>query len=822
MKRTALLCTSILAILLLAQDGPAQERRVAFHLNAASLRSSLDSLRKWYPVSLVYLDRDIEGRTITASCTDCGFEEALGTILAGTSLTWVRIGDQIVLKQRPVQLSHPLVTVAGTVTDSLSGEWIQDAAVILRDSSGELRRWCPTNGFGFYSLRNISPGPYMLTVHAVGYRASEHPVLVIDNAPLQMDCALTEESITLQEVTVEGRRSSMMPGEGLSKGIFIRSAPAEQTQYLLDGTRIYNPSHFGGVLSTFSPEALNDVEKGIAGLSPYYGGRIGGILDLSLREGSRGGIGGVAGTGSLGSHVALEGPLSDETTFIVSGRRGYPNVQVPSLEEHGTPGRLGSTELIAKLSHRLSGSQRLLFSGYLGRDAYSNAVGGTLAGLSNNFAWGNGAASLRWIGIASPSVFLQASAAYSRYDFDLAHLAEGIWPIPDGSRVSSEYAIEDMTFRAHAEHFYDESHTVKGGVELVRHRITGFVSGFSSQAASFTAPGKDLWELSVYLQDQWRVLPRVTAELGARATMFAADKGSFSAVDPRFSVLVSPSEQTRVFASLTAVNQFLHPYRSSGIFLYYPTIFWYPSESGVEPSTSFQVSLGLQRGISDDLYLLTAESFYETTRNLHEVGLPSTTPADADLYDALLSGTGRSYGLELSVRKRSGDLTGSIGYTLAWADQMFAGINGGEYSASRFDRRHEMQVDIEYRPDETWLFGILGVLVSGEARVSNRVSSAVAEPTIDNGVQAFSRFPLDLNGARLPGFQRLELKALCNFMLGGFPGQVAVRFVNGYGLLDPIVWELRQSSDPRFAWRASLREMKLFPLFPTIGLTFRF
>jgi len=128
-----------------------------------------------------------------------------------------------------------------------------------------------------------------------------------------------------------------------------------------------------------------------------------------------------------------------------------------------------------------------------------------------------------------------------------------------------------------------------------------------------------------------------------------------------------------------------------------------------------------------------------------------------------------------------------------------------------------VQLDSEYRPLEGWLFGILGVLVSGEAPIA----SVPAADVIPTGQPAQRGF-VDINGSKLPGFQRLELKVVYGFALGRFPGQIALRLVNGYGLLDPITWEIRPSSDPRFAWRASLKEMKLFPLFPTVGVTFRF
>jgi hypothetical protein len=304
--------------------------------------------------------------------------------------------------------------------------------------------------------------------------------------------------------------------------------------------------------------------------------------------------------------------------------------------------------------------------------------------------------------------------------------------------------------------------------------------------------------------------------------MFTSGEKSFSAVEPRFSLLLSPVEQTRIFASLTAVNQFLHPYRASGVFAYYPTIFWYPSDKGIPPSTLLQASLGLQRGISEDLYVVTAEAFYEITQSLHEIDLRSLGNPNVDLYDAVLSGTGRSYGIELSIRKRAGDMTGSIMYTLARTEQMFPEINGDVFYRSPLDRRHEIQMEIAYQPDDMWLFGVLGVLVSGEAPISQAAMSASPPYVRDPGVaEAMAKF-IDINGAKLPGFERLELKVACNFHLGQLPAQIAVRLVNGYGLLDPIGWELRPSSDLRFAWRAGLKEMRLFPLFPTVGMIVRF
>jgi outer membrane cobalamin receptor len=780
---------------------------------------------RWYPISVVYRDRDVEGKFTTASCRDCGVEEALKNILNGTSLTWVRVGNQIILKERSVEEPLPFATISGILSDSLTGEWVAGANVLLQDSAHQVslsaRRWCPTNSCGFYSLRRVSPGRYLLVVRALGYRQVTVPVEATANRSIRRDLRLRQENIKLQEVTVEGQRTALaLAGGGLARGIYIRSTPSDQNEYLLDGARIYNPSHFGGVLSTFNAEVLNDVLVVVGGLPPYYGGRIGGILDLSMRDGTTEHLAGSAGTGSLGSHLSLEGPLASGTTLIVSARRGYPDILVPFLRKDGVPSRLGSSELTAKVSHQLSGNSRISVSGYLGRDSYDNQVEGGGERLNNNFSWGNRVLNVRWIGIVSPSVFLQTSAVYTHYDFSLTHDLAGDPFLPSRVRFSSDYAVEDLSLRAHAEHYYDEEHTIQGGVELVHHRIAGNVSAFSSQTAPLIMQGSSSWELAVYLQDQWRILQRVTAELGVRATTFTGEQGSFSTADPRFSLLVSLDEQTRLYSSLTSINQFIHPYRNSGLFLFYPSIFWYPSTDQIKPSTSIQLTVGVESG--DNTYLLSAETFYRITHNLHEFVMDTSVAPVADLHNAAIFGSGKSYGVELGLRKQLGDLSGSISYTLSWGRNTFAELNGGEPFNSRFDRRHELQIDSWYAVDESWAVGLLCVLASNLTPSLEPTSRQNYDPSDATRVGNALSSAFDLNGSRLPGFERLELKMQHIFSAWGLPCQFSLRLINGYGLLDPFVWELRYSSDVRSKWRAKLQEVRLFPLYPTIGLTVRF
>jgi hypothetical protein len=790
---------------------------------------------KWYTESIVYLDEDIEGKTASASCRNCSFDEALSAILSGSSLVWIRQGSQIILKKQEEGQIHRRSTILGTVTDSATGELIVGASIQIQDSVNQVyrtvRRWCRSNEFGFFSLPRVMCGKYKLVVRAMGYETLILEIDSLNSGFVQFDIKMIQKNIVMQGVTIEGNRAAFASTMGLSRGVYHKSTPTDRNQYLLDGAMIYNPTHFGGVLSTFNPEVTNDVQVALDGLPPFYGGRLGGVVDLSMREGSRQQFNGAVGLGFLGSSFSFDGPLGRNTSIIIAGRKGYTNVATHIFAYQGlSPNQLGFSELVTKITHRLSNSDRIMVSGYYGRDNYSNEVKDLGERLENSFSWGNSMLNLRWIGIVTPSLFVFTSAGYTGYDFNLGHkMNDSAYYL--GARLSSDFRIEDYNFHAHAESYYSEDHTIQAGVELIRHRMTGYISEFSSQVAPFSLKGFSSLESAVYFQDQWKLAPRAQAEIGGRATSYTSDNGSFSAIDPRFSLLVSLSEQTRLYGSVSAVNQFIHSYTNSGVFLLYPAIFWYPSTERMQPIKSTHVRIGLERSFRADEYIFSAESYYRETNNLHEFGLDTTITANKDLENMVLSGSGKSCGITLSFKKRAGSLTGGIIYNFSWSVEKFADINGGMEFSPPFNRKHELQLALSYSMSASWVFNALCMISSENSSIilpkilvqndnSDR-GDASGVGVKESSVLSYKDF-IDINGSRLPGFQRLELSLSRSFSLWSLPSYFAIRLLNGYGLHDPFVWRLQQSNTIGLKWNAALQKQNLFPLYPSLEFAVRF
>jgi hypothetical protein len=122
--------------------------------------------------------------------------------------------------------------------------------------------------------------------------------------------------------------------------------------------------------------------------------------------------------------------------------------------------------------------------------------------------------------------------------------------------------------------------------------------------------------------------------------------------------------------------------------------------------------------------------------------------------------------------------------------------------------------DIGIEPGDGWAAGVVASLASDQ--------SPSFSQTIDPQTAGAERTSYDLNGSRLPGFERLELRVARIFRLASGTAQATLRLLNEYGILDPYVWQLRPSGDLRQRWTATLRRGSLLPRYPALTLLVNF
>jgi hypothetical protein len=834
---------------------------VTFHFGNVGLRSALDTLIIRHGVSLAYVDEQLVGRITSGRCDQCSIEQALNAILKETPFSWRRSGNQYILEYRTVRERNPRSTISGTVTDSISGEVLINASLMLFDSvhstPARLIRGTTSNRFGFYSIPDIPPGRYSVLARMLGYRSMSVPCVIPDStSSLQLNLRMPGEDIRLQEVVIEGttitdvrlqvssievapefieqlpslggetdvfRSLQLLPGvkasSELSSGLYIRGSSPDQNLTLLDGVVLYNPSHLGGFLSTFNPDALNHIRLIKGAFPAEYGGRLSSVIDLTMREGTKEKVSGAAGLSMISSHLTLEGPLTKNSSFMVSGRRMYLDLLYPLFADGPNIPRYYFYDLNAKVNFTLSASDRLFASGYFGRDVFSVPPDNGPDEL--DMSWGNASANLRWVHILSPSLFTDFSFIYTDYDFSSSVIQHDNSPMEE---FTTHSGINDVVLRGELQYFPNELHSIKSGIELTGHTFSVSASdNIDIEDGLLNRTTLTSMEAAVFLQDEWRMTPELSTNLGGRFYYF--HDGQYVGFEPRLAASYEISEGVLLKGSVAVAHQFLHLITRDDLSV--PTDLWFPSTESVKPSWSIQGVAGVEAGLFDKRYSLSVEGYFKKMMNLYEYREGADFSFGVPVESQFTSGKGTAYGIEVLLNKPAGAVTGWLGYALSWTTRTFPELNHGRPFPPRYDQRHSISAVLTYRLGTSWEFGATWEYGTGQAS------------TLPTGQYQFSRLngqePPDIrrgylyfdyterNAHRLPPFHKLDLSFVHKFTWFNLPFQFSINVYNAYNRANVFreILEVRPANNFGDT-KTVIRRITLFPVFPTLGLRMRF
>jgi hypothetical protein len=666
-------------------------------------------------------------------------------------------------------------TVSGVVRDGGSGETLIGALVVQRD----LNRGATTNLYGFYSLtlpagtHRIEIGltgyeSKIITVQLdqdrrvdaeLAPRVYQQATVVIEaeskrntqstdigKIQLEMDQikklpVLFGEVDILKTITLlPGVQSS---GEG-NAGFYVRGGGIDQNLILLDNSTVYNASHLFGFFSVFNADAVKNLELTKGGVPASYGGRLASVLDVNLKEGNAREYHGAGGIGTISSRFTVEGPIKKDTSsFIISGRRTYIDVLLKPFVNPESP-FAGSGyyfyDLNMKINYRLSDKDQLFLSGYFGRDVFN--FRNEDAGFETRIPWGNATATARWNRILSEKLFMNTILTFTDYKFEFGGTQEQF-------TFGLKSGIRDWGAKLQWSYYPNYLHNLKWGVDYTFHEFTPNNTYARSGDTEFDLGEQARLlshETAVYVQDEFDINEYLRINAGIRLSHFVhvgpfrrytrdgednllgqppavqvteygrGDKvADYTGLEPRISVRYTLDKNSSLKAGYMHNLQYIHLTSLSPSSL--PTDVWLPSTDLLKPQIGDQVSVGYFRNFSQDKWETSAEVYYKTMQNQSEYrdgARPDQTIND-NIDNLLVFGSGKSYGLELFIKKRVGKLNGWVGYTLSRTERTFGMVNGGKPFPARWDRRHDGSVVISYKASERLDLGFVFVYATGNA-----------------------------------------------------------------------------------------------------------
>ena len=609
----------------------------------------------------------------------------------------------------------------------------------------------------------------------------------------------------------------LLPGtirgvEGTSD-LFVRGGAADQNLVLLDGAPIYNTSHLFGFLSVFNPDMLETVESINGGFPAEFGGRLSSILNVeTLSEiPSRTHVSGDIGL--ISSRLFVEQPVvADKLSVWIAGRRTYIDQVLKTVGEE-LP--YFFYDLNGKILFRPTSRDNVEVSYYGGKDLldYYRDRNNDGDGYLTTFESGNTSQSLKWTHTLDGTTKLNLSLFRTTYLYNIRNAFEE-------NELVARSDIEDYGARLHLQ---KDSLALNGvmkvGVDWVRHAVSPNLINTAGSFAEFlessatTARAAD--ELSVHGQYEFDLNTKTRLNAGMRISSGWIRGSDYINAEPRLSFRRALRENEAVKLSYSRMVQYLHRISNSAISA--PTDIWYPVTDSIRPQTSHQVALAYQRKLKKPAIYFSVEAYYKTMNHL--IGYEEGTNLffNTDFESKLIQGRGRAYGLELLLKKESGKFSGWLSYTLSWSRRQFDEINTGTWFPSRYDRRHNGSVVMQYAFTKRFSLSMVWEFISG-ARFTPVIGQYVVFAPSLSGVDLIPLYS-GINSVKLADAHRLDVgmkfrsKPTRKFQWHWFAG-----VYNVYNRANPVGINIVQDKEDN-----SLRyeQPGLFGLLPFISYGFK-
>ncbi|HEV7347590.1 TonB-dependent receptor [Telluribacter sp.] len=645
-------------------------------------------------------------------------------------------------------------TMSGYVRNAVTGEPVIGAAVYIESPP----IGTTTDALGYYTL-TLPRGRQRVRIKSIGMRETYRQIMLYADGKLDVEVlesvtALKEINIkagqdanvsetkmgqiklsikTLKQIpTVMGETDLLrtvltLPGiksvGESSVGLNVRGGSADQNLILFNDATIYNPSHLFGFFSAFNPDMLKDVELYKSTIPARFGGRLSSVLDISSRDGNKKKLVASGGIGLITGRLTLEGPIvKDKSSFLIGGRSTYSNWLLKSLKNETYNNSTASFyDVNAHISHEINEKNSVYATGYLSND-YFRLLADTTYAYQNQFA------SLKWKHTFNAKLYSTFTAAHSSYNYAVA--SERV-PIHS---FDLRFGVRQSSFKAEFNYQIHPRHTLDFGLSSIYYTLSpGTFQPRSSESLILPdalEPEQGL-ESALYIEDRFEVNPKLLVTAGLRFSVFnylgpktvytyvpglpiesiytlgtdtyAPGKRikNYGGPEYRLSARYMLTGDLSLKVGYNTLRQYIH--LLSNTMVASPTDIWKLSDTYIKPQLGDQLAIGLYRNLRGNQIELSVEGYYKNIRNFLDYKGGDSLIMNHQIETAVITTTGKAYGVELMIKKGAGKLNGWVGYT--YSRSLLRAIdrdspdapNGGDYYPSNYDKPHDFIAISNYR-----------------------------------------------------------------------------------------------------------------------------
>jgi hypothetical protein len=397
-------------------------------------------------------------------------------------------------------------------------------------------------------------------------------------------------------------------------------------------------------------------------------------------------------------------------------------------------------------------------------------------------------------------------------------------------------SVQDISVRHHLEYTANNKLKSSYGFYGIVHQFEPTSRTFSSKIDNTLRNGENTQrfvapELQAYTEQEWQILPTLSANIGAQASAYFVETASYYSLQPRVLLNWQIASDHSLKASAGNMQQNLHLLTNSGLGI--PIDFWVPATNRVPPQTSWQYSLGWAADLKKIGIEASAEVFYKTMNGLIDYADGATFSKGTDNWQDKIDvgGKGRVCGAELLLQKKQGKWTGWLGYTFSVNERQYPKQNKGNWYPYRYDQTHALSLVAQYHISKRKSFSASWTYHTGNtATLATAIFPNQGQSTLYNGAQylqavngieSLSVVYDSKNNYRLPAYHRLDIGY--NYKKKtkrGYYNEFSIGLYNAYSQLNPYFVFL--SPSPTEKDQLVLSKFTLFPILPSFSFGISF
>ncbi len=629
--------------------------------------------------------------------------------------------------------------------------------------------------------------------------------LSVDNIASMPSISGTVDVLKLLELT-----PSMRTSGDANSNIYVRGGDAGQNLILYGGITTYTPGHALGIFPLFNASHLSALKLSKGSSDVAHGNYLSSVIDVEPKHQLVDTFWAKGNVGILASQFTTALPINKNWSAYISARKTYLNKTLGFALNNSESRGIAYDFWDANISviGKINSKNTLAIHTLSGKDIMS--IGEEQLSLDGQISWKNNLASVQLNTTLSEKSELEQQIYYSGF-------ANGVNTAQENYAIMLNSSIRDITYKNKLS-LHVLGVPLNLGISYSHYDLMPYDLQVKNLGTTLSSPQEDKMRsnyVASFLSSKIHLTNRLSATPGIRYNFFSSRLSSenetqnFNSIDARLNLRYEVSESIFLRANYSHNNQYLNKLTPSSIGL--PTDFWVTSSSKIRPQYGNEFALGGYHHWNDGMFEFSTDIYYRTMHNATQFEYNFIEQENISFTDKIMFGKGRSYGLELMLKKNYGKFTGWLSYALGKSERQFNKLNAGNYFPAKFDRRHDVSATLNYKINSRFDLSLTQIYATG---------NTYTQPTswyFMNAlpVKEYSTY----NNARLPNYNRTDISL--NYWFKPNNG-LNFAIYNLFAVQNPIYVFLDIKKEEGDYPTMNIKFKTIFKIMPSISWNFNF